>query len=67
MATACSKTLSKRDLVTWHNDAVEHAFQLGHISNTEIAHILNITPSQVQNLEQKWAETGNLTTVLTSK
>ncbi len=52
MVTARSKTLSKTDLLTWRNAAIEHAFQCG-ITVGHLGHIFDLTERQIYSLK-KW-------------
>ncbi len=57
-----SKTLSKTDLLTWWNAAMEHAFER-NLLVTDVAHVFDIQECQVYGLKKKWREGQDLTQV----
>ncbi len=62
MANARSKTLSKTDLLTLRNAAIEHAFQCG-ITVGHLSHIFDLTEGQIYGLKKKWEDGQNLAPV----
>ncbi len=62
MATNRSKTLSKADLLSWHNDTIIWAFER-NITTADIVHIFGVTQCQVQCLQAWWHEDGDIAPV----
>ena len=62
MVTHRSKTLSKTDLLSWHNEAIARAFERD-INTADIAHTFDVTQQQVQRLRAQWREDGDIAPV----